>query len=47
LDKEIIRDHQIPAEICDLMENATKYVVRITPCVDLWTRLKDSIEVVK
>ena len=41
----IIRDHQIPAEICDLIQDAKKYVVMVTPYVDLWTRLTDSIEV--
>jgi len=42
---KIIRDHQIPAEICDLIQDAKKYVVMVTPYVDLWTRLTDSIEV--
>ena len=44
---KIIRDHQIPSEICDLIENAKKYVVMVTPYVDLWTRLTDSIEVAR
>ena len=44
---KIIRDHQIPAEICDLIEGARKYVVMVTPYVDLWTRLTDSIKVAR
>ena len=44
---KIIRDHQIPAEICDLIEGAKKYVVMVTPYVDLWTRLTDSIKVAR
>ena len=44
---KIIRDHQIPAEICDLIEGTKKYVVMVTPYVDLWTRHTDSIKVAR
>ena len=44
---KVIRDHQIPSEICDLIEGAKKYVVLVTPFVDLWTRLTDSIKVAR
>ena len=41
---QLIRDHDIPSEILNLIDYSEEYVVIISPYINLWGHLTDKLE---
>ena len=40
----VIVDHEIPTEVINLIRDSEKYVVIVSPYIDLWTHLTNELK---